>query len=61
LHYGNPRDGSYSEGQQSSSRGGYVPRGRVVGISRGGKRPSAENTCHKCGATDHFFKSCTKK
>ena len=55
THYG-----AHDNGHQSSGRGGFVPRGRG-GSTRGSKRPSAENTCHNCGGTDHFYKTCPKK
>ena len=42
--------------QQPSGRGSYAPRGR--GGVRTNKRPSAENTCHKCGSPDHFYNTC---
>ena len=60
AHYGYA--GSYDNGQQPHGRGGYAQRGRgghsQVKIS---KKPSAINTCHTCGGTDHFYKQCTVK
>ena len=42
--------------QQPSGRGGYAPRGR--GRVKVSKRPSAENTGHKCESTEHFYNTC---
>lgn len=56
-YYGYHPSGSYDNGPQSTGRGGHGVRGRRGNI-RGSKRPSAENTRHKCGSSEHFYKTC---
>ena len=47
-------------GYQTSGRVNYGARG-WGGYTRGGKQPSTENTCHKCGSAEHFYKQCPNK
>lgn len=61
ANYSEPQHYQQSSGH-FSGRGGYGGGGRGGGgPARGLKRPSEQNTCHICGASDHFLKQCPNR